>query len=189
MPILIVPDELPKQEAAVNRSKNRLCATTAGLVAGAMIVTGCSAGQISQTASQEAAVNGNSANAKNIALRNVHLLATQSSDYLQPGRAVPLLFVAANTSPDVNDKLLGITSDVGAVAMTGDTAVPAGAALVVGSASGQAEAMGSATPAAAEVTLNKPITNGLTYNFTFMFEHAGKVTTAVPISAGDTPRQ
>ena len=169
----------------MNRSKIRLCATAAGLVAGAMILIGCSAGQISQTASQEAAVNGNSANAKNIALRNVHLLATQTSDYLQPGRTVPLVFVVANNSPDVNDKLLGITSDVGAVAMTGDAAIPAGAALVVAAASGQVEAMGSATPAAAEVTLNTPITNGLSYDFTFSFEHAGKVTVAVPISAGD----
>lgn len=169
----------------MNRSKIRLCAAAAGLVAGSMILTGCSAGQISQTASQEAAVNGNSANAKNIALRNVHLLATQTSDYLQPGLTVPLVFVAANNSPDVNDKLLGITSDVGAVAMTGDAAIPAGAALVVAAASGQVEAMGSATPAAAEVALNTPITNGLSYDFTFSFEHAGKVTVAVPISAGD----
>jgi hypothetical protein len=184
-----VPDVLPKQEAAVNRSKNRLCATAAGLAAGAMILAGCSAGQISQTASQEAAVNGNSVNAKNIALRNVHLLATQSGDYLHPGRTVPLVFVAANNSPDVNDKLVGITSDVGAVAMTGDAAIPAGAALVVGPGGGSVEAMGSATPATAEVTLDKPITNGLSYNFTFTFEHAGKVTAAVPISAGDTPRQ
>jgi copper(I)-binding protein len=185
VPTLVVPDVLPKQEAAVNRSKNRFCATAAGLAAGAMILTGCSAGQISQTASQAAAVNGNSANAKNIALRNVHLLAMQSSDYLQPGRTVPLLFVAANNSPDVNDKLLGITSDVGAVAMTGESVIPAGAALVVAAAGGQAEAMGSAAPAAAEVTLDTPITNGLAYNFTFSFEHAGKVTVAVPISAGD----
>ena len=169
----------------MNRSKNRLCATAAGLAAGAMILTSCSAGQISQTASQEAAVNGNSVNAQNISLRNVHLLATQSSDFLQPGRTVPLLFVAANNSPDVNDKLLGITSDVGAVAMTGDAAIPARAALVVAAAGGQTEAMGSAAPAAAEVTLNTPITNGLSYDFTFSFEHAGKVSVAVPISAGD----
>jgi copper(I)-binding protein len=100
-----------------------------------------------------------------------------------------LLFVVANNSPDVNDKLVGITSDVGAVAMTGNAAIPAGAALVVGSGGGPVEAMGSAMPTAAAVTLDKPITNGLTYNFNFTFEHAGKITVAVPISAGDTPRQ
>jgi len=73
--------------------------------------------------------------------------------------------------------------------MTGDGAIPAGGALVVGGvdrpADGQAEAMGSARPFAAEVTLSKPIANGLTYNFTFGFEKAGKVTVAVPISAGE----
>jgi copper(I)-binding protein len=45
--------------------------------------------------------------------------------------------------------------------------------------------MGSARPVVAEVTLTEPITNGLTYNFTFNFAKAGKVTVAVPISAGE----
>ena len=173
----------------MTRLKNRLFAASAGLAACGLILTGCGSGQISQTANQESAVNGTSANVKNLALRNVHLLAVQSSDYLQPGRTMPLVFVAANSSPDVNDKLLEITSDVGAVALTGDVAIPAGAALIVGPAMGQAEAMGSAMPPAAEVTLSKPITNGLTYNFTFTFDKAGRVTVAVPISAGETPRQ
>jgi hypothetical protein len=96
-----------------------------------------------------------------------------------------LLFVAANNSVEGTDKLIAITSDVGTVTMTGDGAIPAGGALVVGSADGQAEAMSSARPFAAEVTLSKPIANGLTYNFTFGFEKAGKVTVAVPISAGE----
>ena len=63
-------------------------------------------GQISQTASQESAVNGSTANVKNIALRNVHIQAVQSGDYLKPGRTVQLIFVAANNSPDTNDKLV-----------------------------------------------------------------------------------
>lgn len=169
----------------MNRLKIRLSAASAGLAACGLILIGCSAGQISQTATQEAAVNGTSVDAKNIALRNVHLLAEQTTDYLQPGSTVPLLFVAANNSVDGTDKLTAITSDVGTVTMTGDGAIPAGGALVVGGADGQAEAMGSARPFAAEVTLSKPIANGLTYNFTFGFEKAGKVTVAVPISAGE----
>ena len=170
----------------MNRLKNRLFVASAGLAACSLILTGCGAGQISQTANQESAVNGTSANVKDIALRNVHLLAVQSSDYLQPGRTVPLLFVAANGSPDVDDKLVGITSDFGTVAMTGDGAIPAGAALVVGQPKGQTEAMGSAVPSTAVVTLSKPITNGISYNFTFTFDKAGQVTVAVPISAGYT---
>jgi hypothetical protein len=45
------------------------------------------------------------------------------------------------------------------------------------------------SPANAEVTLTKPITNGLTYDFTFNFEKAGQTTVAVPLSAGLNPRQ
>ncbi len=168
----------------MNRLSNRLAAASAGLVAGGLILTGCGAGQISQTADQQAAVNGNSANVKDIALRNVHIQAAQSGDFLQPGQTVPLVFVAANNSSDVDDKLVGITSDTGTVTLTGDGSIPAGGALVV-SAEGQAEPMGSARPETAVVTLSKPITNGLAYNFTFNFQKAGRTTVAVPIAAGE----
>ena len=57
----------------------------------------------------------------------------------------------------------------------------------VGSADGQTEAtaMGSAEPTKAAVTLTQPITNGLTYKFTFDFDKAGQTTVAVPISASE----
>ncbi|HTY26615.1 MAG TPA: hypothetical protein VMD51_00515, partial [Mycobacterium sp.] len=104
---------------------NRLVVATAGLAAGALLLSGCSSGQISQTASQESAVNGSTANVKNIALRNVHIQAVQTGDYLKPGRTVQLIFVAANNSPDVNDKLLDVSSEIGSVTVTGPTAIPA----------------------------------------------------------------
>ncbi len=172
----------------MTRFSHRLLTASAGLAACGVILTGCGSGQISQVADQVAAVNGTSANAKNIALRNVHIEAVQSGDSLQPGKTVPLFFVAANDSPDVDDKLVSITSDVGTVALTGDGSVPAGRALVAG-VKGQVVPMGSVTPATAEVTLTKPITNGLTYDFTFNFEKAGQTTVAVPLSAGLNPRQ
>lgn len=172
----------------MTRFSNRLVAASAGLAACGMILTGCGSGQISQVADQEAAVNGMSANAKDIALRNIHLLADQSSGFLQPGKVVPLVFVAANNSADVDDKLVSITSDVGTVALSGDGAIPAGRALVV-APKGETEAMGSAAPAAAAVTLSKPITNGLSYPFTFTFEKAGSTTVPVPLSAGEGGRE
>ena len=175
----------------MNRMTNRLVVATAGLAAGALLVTGCSSGQISQTANQESAVNGNTANVKNIALRNVHIQAVQTGDYLKPGRTVQLIFVAANDSPDINDKLVGVSSDIGSVTVTGPTAIPAASSLIVGSADGQDEItqLGSATPTTAEVTLAQPITNGLTYGFTFTFDKAGEAKIQVPISAGAAPRQ
>jgi copper(I)-binding protein len=172
----------------VTRFSHRLFAASAGLATCGVILTGCGSGQISQVASQVAAVNGASASAENIALRNVHLQGVETGDNLKPGKTVPLFFVAANTSPDINDKLVSITSDVGTVALTGDGSVPAGRALVAG-AKKQAVPMGSVTPATAEVTLSKPITNGPTYNFTFNFEKAGPTTVAVPLSAGENPRR
>ena len=175
----------------MNRLTNRLVTASAGLAACGLILTGCGAGQISQTADQQSAVNGTAANIANIALRNVHIQAMQTGDSIKPGQAVELIFAAANISPDVNDKLVSISSDVGSVALTGDTSIPAGSSLIVGTADGQAEAtpMGSAKPAKAEVTLSQPITNGLTYGFTFNFEKAGQATIDVPISAGGAERQ
>lgn len=175
----------------MNRSTNRLWAATAGLAACGLILTGCGTGQIAQTANQSSAVNGTSGDIGEIALRNVHLQAVQSSDFLQPGTAVQLMFVAGNNSPDVDDKLLGIASDIGQVELTGDSAIPARGSLIVGSPDGQDEVMpmGSATASTAEVTLSKPITNGLTYNFTFDFAKAGRTSVAVPISAGEAPRR
>jgi hypothetical protein len=175
----------------VNRSTNRLWAATAGLAACGLILTGCGTGQIAQTANQSSAVNGTSGDIGEIALRNVHLQAVQTSDFLQPGTTVQLMFVVGNDSPDVDDKLVGVASEIGQVKLTGNNAIPARGSLIVGSPDGQDEVtpMGSTTAPTAEVTLSKPITNGLTYNFTFDFENAGRTSVAVPLSAGEAPRR
>lgn len=180
----------------MNRFRSRTVAVTSGLaacgVAAAVALTGCGTGQISQTANQEPAVNGSRTQAGPVVVRNIHLRAPQKTDYVQPGSDVELLFVAVNTSPDTNDKLVGVRSDIGTVALTGNSSVPAGGVLVVGTPDGQTKALQnveSADTATAKVTLSKPISNGLTYKFTFDFEKAGPTTIAVPISAGEAPRR
>ena len=174
----------------------RVRGLTAGLaacgLAAAVALSGCGTGQVSQMATQEPAVNGTSGTVGPISLRNIHLRAAQSTDYVQPGRDAELLFVAVNGSPDVNDKLVSITSDVGTVGLSGDTSLPANGVLVVGEPDGQIaplESAEKADAAKAAVALSKPITNGLTYNFTFDFEKAGETTVTVPISAGEAPRR
>ena len=155
-------------------------------------LSGCSAGQVAQTATQEAAVNGSSGRAGYVVLRNVHLRADLTTDYVQPGRDVELIFVAANASPDVADKLVSITSDIGSVTLTGDGAVPVNGVLVVGTPDGQPTPLDSveaADAAKATVALSKPVTNGLNYDFTFTFEKAGEIAIGVPISAGEAPRR
>src|SRR6185312_16133798 len=101
----------------------------------------------------------------------------QTGDYVQPGSEVELLFVASNDSPDTADKLTSITSEYGTVSLSGDTSLPASDVLIVGEPDGQiaaleqAEKSGAAT---ATVNISKPISNGLTYDFTFNFEKAGQ---------------
>jgi hypothetical protein len=190
----------PEQEASVNRPRSRTFAVTSAVaacgLAATVVLSGCSAGQVSQTATQHPAVNGNNAWVGEpnygIALRNVHLLAPQTGDYVQPGSPVELIFVAANGSAEEGDKLVSITTDVGKVTLTGDTEVPVGGTLVVGTPDGQPSPLGaieSANTVEAAVALSKPITNGINYDFTFTFERAGTSTVNVPISAGETPRR
>ncbi len=160
----------------------------AALVATAL--TGCGAGQISQMATQEPAVNGNKVAINNVALRDVRIQASQTGDYLRPGKNVDLVLVAVNQSPDVADRLLGITSDIGTVTVTGDPSLPPSGMLFIGTPEGQKVAPGPLNPnsaAKASVNLAKPITNGLSYKFTFTFEKAGQASIQVPISAGMAP--
>ncbi|MGH3676080.1 MAG: hypothetical protein ACRDU5_10155 [Mycobacterium sp.] len=180
----------------MNRIRSRTSAIPVGFaacgLAVAVALTGCSVGQVTQTSTQEPAVNGTSATVGDITLSNVHLRANLTTDYMQPGSEVELLFVSANGSPDAGDKLVSITSDVGTVTLSGDTTVPPAGVLMVGEPDGQIAALESAErarAAKAAVELTKPITNGLTYDFTFTFQRAGQTTVVVPISAGEAPRR
>jgi hypothetical protein len=156
----------------------------------AATLTGCSAGQQSQTATQEPAVNGASGGVGIIALRDVRIRVDQTGPEVKAGRDVDLLFVATNQSLTENDRLLSITSDVGEVTLTpAHPEIPASQALVVGkpdnSAAEALQAASSSVKATSKVHLNQPIRNGLTYKFVFNFEHAGQTTIGVPLTAGD----
>ncbi|MDY6871584.1 MAG: hypothetical protein SV966_14110 [Actinomycetota bacterium] len=180
----------------MNRIHQRASAVTAGLAACglAFALTACGAGQISQTATQAPAVNGVNAGTGDISLRNVHLRlrAPQTADYVPPGSDVELVFVATNDSLDQPDRLVSIRSDIGSVPVRGNATIEPGGVLVAGEPDGQTAALESVEPAeplTADVKLTKPITNGLTYPFTFTFERGGEVTVQVPISAGEAPQR
>jgi copper(I)-binding protein len=168
----------------------KLAALAAGAVIGAGAIAGCSAGQVSQTAMQQSAVDGNQAVINNVALRNVHIQALQTGDFLRPGATVNLVLVAVNQSPDITDKLVGITTDIGKVTVTGDPTLHASGVLFVGSQNGQNKKSDSAVEngdsVKATIALSEPITNGPNYDFTFNFEKAGSVSVGVPISAPES---
>lgn len=175
----------------MDRFKMAACGLAAAVLVGGAL-SGCGAGQVSQTAMQEPGVNGTSANIGDVALRNIHLQVIQTSDFVQPGTDVELMFQASNQSRENDDKLVSVDSEVGSVTLTGDTTLPAGGILIVGAPDGQItplESVEAAEAAEAKVSLTKPITNGLTYEFTFTFEKAGEGTVQVPLSAGEAPRR
>jgi hypothetical protein len=169
-----------------------------GLVAAVLLTTalaGCGAGQQSQTATQEPAVNGAAGGAGSIALRDVRIRADQDGDSVKNGQSVDLMFVAANRSGTVADRLLSIRSKYGDVTITPDAPeVPAGGSLIVGKPEAgnteALEAVSTSRKAEATVKLKEPISNGLTYDFVFVFKQAGDVPVSVPLSAGEkAPRR
>lgn len=170
-----------------SRRSTRLATLTVGALLGAGALSGCGAGQISQTAMQQSAVDGNQVTVKNVALRNVHIQALQTSDYLRPGATVDLVAVAVNQSPDVADRLLAVTTDIGTVTVAGNPVLPASGVLFFGAQNGETKrsdrAVESGDTVKATIALSKPITNGPNYNVTFNFEKAGSISLPVPISA------
>ncbi|MDT5166053.1 MAG: hypothetical protein QOC88_2947 [Mycobacterium sp.] len=173
-----------------SRRSAKLAVVASGALIGAVAISGCSAGQIAQTAMEKPAVDGNQATVNNVALRDVHISARQTGDYLRPGATVDLVLVAVNQSPDITDRLVGITTDIGKVTVTGDATLPASGVLFVGQ-NGQTQksdkAVESGNTVKATIALTKPITNGPNYDVTFNFEKAGNISVAVPISAPESP--
>ncbi|MFJ9363277.1 hypothetical protein ACIRRA_02510 [Nocardia sp. NPDC101769] len=197
---------------ATTASKSRRRAVTvAALAAGAVLaLSGCGAGQVSQTATQVAAVNGNAANAGSIALRDVRFLLPQTEEYnnAKGGKAV-LAFSAVNLSDSTTDELVSISTDLGQVKIADKieikpsttvvadkpTAKDAAAAAAMheqnaGEPASDKAIDPNAKPVLIEVTgLTKDVTPGLTYPLTFVFKEGGTVVVNVPVDAGaNNPR-
>ena len=182
----------------MNRTLQTAATAAALALIGVAALSGCGTGQISQTANQASAVNGTGGVVGNLALRNVLIRSAQDGGAIAAGKTVDLEFQASNQSAEGTDSLTGIRTAIGKVTVHGDTALPAGGSLVAGTPAGQDQATvkamqqlrggPDARPVSAGVALDKPISNGLTYDFTFEFAKAGSITLAVPIAAGTAPQ-
>lgn len=181
-------------DAATPLGRHRKVATALALIAGgALALTACGAGQISQTATQVAAVNGNSADVGAIQLRNVHVVYPDSQEYsIEPGGTVELGFTAINSDPAAADELTGISSPEAQITIV-DDAEPGSNEIA------PLTALGAGSPA--DVQLDDPllpiqlikvemadisenVRPGLTLPVTFEFANAGEVVVNVPVDAG-----
>ncbi|MEV6341638.1 hypothetical protein AB0M12_43840 [Nocardia vinacea] len=114
-----------KAVTASTGARRRMVSVAVLAAGAALVLSGCSAGQISQTATQVAAVNGNHADIDRISLRNVHIVfPATGTDYTNTkgGKAIIALSVV-NNGETVTDELTSITTDLGTVKVT----PPAGA--------------------------------------------------------------
>ena len=156
---------------------------------GVAALVGCSAGQIAQTDSQVAAVDGASGNVGNsIALRDVLIPYPPNQAGAYPaGSTVPVVLSIVNQG-DSADELVGVDSPAASqVLVEGTTRIPPGT-TVTSTAGFLPLGVQPTSPLVVGelrvvLTTNQALHAGLDTPVTFQFRHAGKVTLPVPLGA------
>ncbi|MER6993513.1 hypothetical protein ABT337_22145 [Saccharopolyspora hirsuta] len=171
----------------------RLRLIPAAIGLGAVVaLAGCSAGQVTETDTQVAAVNGGNGDVQDIAIRNAMFTFPTTGTVYPAGSSAPLEAVLANEGE--NDKLVEVTSTYTTAPATigGDTTLPSRTALHATGASAEQKAQVEAAGGRqVQITLNgfkQDITPGVTIPVTFVFEKAGPVTVQVPVGIDHSPR-
>ncbi|MEU6128701.1 copper chaperone PCu(A)C [Saccharopolyspora sp. NPDC047091] len=176
----------------------RVRLTSAALGLGAVLaLAGCSAGQVTETDTQVAAVAGGSGDAGGIGVRNATLAFPETGSRYPQGASAPLAAVLINDGAEA-DRLVQVSSTYAASVDVGQTRVlPSRAALHAYAepttpAAGQQPGQGpGADQQQVSITLKgltQDITPGVTIPVTFVFEKAGPLTVQVPIGEDSTPR-
>ncbi len=167
------------------RASSTVSARIVACCAAALALVGCGAGQITQTDSQVAAVDGSSIDiGDSIALRNVRLPYPQNQQGTYPsGSPVPVLVTIINQS-STTDELIAVTSPAASRALLlGTTRIPPDSTVT--SAAGPAGGEPTSPLVVGELRVvlltNQVLPAGLNTPVTFEFRRAGKVTLPVPM--------
>ncbi|MDT8911007.1 hypothetical protein [Amycolatopsis sp. PS_44_ISF1] len=99
----------------------------------ALVLAGCGAGQITQTDTQQPAVNGTYAQVKTLVLRDAAVVYPAQGAGYSAGQSAPLTLTLVNQGAQ-DDQLVSVTSDAtgGPATISGSTAIVAGHSLVIG---------------------------------------------------------
>lgn len=145
--------------------------------AAALLLSGCAAGQVSQTAQQVVAIDGGNATAGHIGVRNVLVATPPAANYPQ-GSSAALSMVVSNDGLDT-DSLIGISTPAAeSVALSAQKiSLPAQSNVTLADG-------GAATATLTGFT--KAFCYGQSIPLTFSFEKAGQLTVNVPI---ETPNE
>jgi copper(I)-binding protein len=127
----------------------RRLAVVAALATGlGLAAAGCSAGQITQTDTQVAAVNGAGGQVGDVAVRDAQFLFPVAHGSYEQGDDAPIVVVIANNGTEA-DKLLGVTSESSAPAeISGDTRLEPASVIVAGADQDDAGSHSTATSSA-----------------------------------------
>ncbi|WP_330250957.1 hypothetical protein [Nocardia sp. NBC_00565] len=172
-----------KAVTASSGARRRMVSVAALAAGAALVLSGCSAGQIAQTATQVAAVNGNHADIDRIALRNVHIVfPVAGSEYTNTkgGKAIIALSII-NNGETVTDELTSISTDLGTVKITPPAGDPAFRIAP------QQTVVAATTAAAAQGTAAKSDEHGATPSSSATPTTAAPSTSAKPDEHGAGP--
>lgn len=140
------------------------------------LVTGCSAGQVAQTANQVPTVDGSAADVGDIALRDITLEYPEDGVY-EAGDDARVVFVAVNQNALEPDRLLSVSSESFAGSTEGaDSDLPV--ELPASSDVGFRED----GPVVELTGLDDLLRPSVSVPVTFTFETAGEVTVMVPVA-------
>lgn len=155
----------------------------------ALALAGCSAGQITQTDSQVAAVDGTSGDLGNtIALRDAQIPYPSNPNGTYPaGSTVPVQLSIINQGTST-DELIAVTSPAAGQAIVLGTMQIFPGATVISTAGAVPSAGAPTSPLVVGelrilLTTTVPLRAGLNTPVTFQFRNAGKLTLPVPMAA------
>lgn len=155
-----------------------MLALIAAATLGLSMLTGCAAGQITQTSDQVPNHDGAHGRIGPVTVDNA--LLAQSTDIqgavaYPAGSDVPLNFWVTNSAIDT-ETLTSVTSSVGKVTLSDDATIDPGSHLEIG---GEADITATITDSSADLKYGFPV------SVTFYFADAGKLTLKVPMAIPD----
>lgn len=151
------------------------------------LTAGCGAGQVTQTNSQVAAIDGASADLGSIAIRDVLIPYPEDRHGVYPaGSDVPVQLTIVNTGISA-DTLTSVTSPAaGRIPVQGTTTIPAGMSTASSGEAGQATGtpvspldVGELRIALTDTT--RALRPGQNVEITLVFQNAGTITLPVPM--------
>lgn len=174
-----LPHSDPAHRPTPPRATRRAVAALA--IATMWPITACSAGQITQTATEVAAVNGADAESGHLQLENVYLAVDPPHH-----RDARLSFTVVNGVRGVTDRLLAVDSqaatDVTITAPPQDLEILPGSRLAAGQPIEQLDRREAPdAPITVSMTMEDAVDPGLNVPVTFTFARAGDVTVDVPV--------